>query len=261
MSSAGARGGASGLSAMAKTVAYFYDPDVGNFHYGAAGAGTGAGPGGGAGGRAGRRPRGAGCGSARPWLAPPAAERWARPRGRRAAGVGPAVTPGVVPPPGAGHPMKPHRLALTHSLVLHYGLYKKMIVSGGGPGRGGLRGRGPRRLRQRVAEASVRARGAGELRTGPAPAVAAVSRLGLWPQVPGGSLVLLPLPQLRFGLSRRQSRCRQSFGQSAASSPVRLCRTTQRWFERQHCWLSGPVVHVELCLELWQSRESACIPC
>jgi hypothetical protein len=33
------------------------------------------------------------------------------------------------PPPGAGHPMKPHRLALTHSLVLHYGLYKKMIVS------------------------------------------------------------------------------------------------------------------------------------
>ncbi|MEE6478663.1 hypothetical protein FKM82_011935 [Ascaphus truei] len=47
---------------MAKTVAYFYDPDVGNFHY------------------------------------------------------------------GTGHPMKPHRLALTHSLVLHYGLYKKMIV-------------------------------------------------------------------------------------------------------------------------------------
>ncbi|XP_058563281.1 histone deacetylase 3-like [Neofelis nebulosa] len=47
---------------MAKTVAYFYDPDMGNFHY------------------------------------------------------------------GAGHPMKPHRLALTHSLVLHYGLYKKMIV-------------------------------------------------------------------------------------------------------------------------------------
>lgn len=32
---------------------------------------------------------------------------------------------------GAGHPMKPHRLALTHSLVLHYGLYKKMIVSAG----------------------------------------------------------------------------------------------------------------------------------
>jgi hypothetical protein len=27
--------------------------------------------------------------------------------------------------------MKPHRLALTHSLVLHYGLYKKMIVSVG----------------------------------------------------------------------------------------------------------------------------------
>ena len=30
---------------------------------------------------------------------------------------------------GAGHPMKPHRLSLTHSLVLHYGLYKKMQVS------------------------------------------------------------------------------------------------------------------------------------
>ncbi|KAL7637121.1 UNVERIFIED_CONTAM: hypothetical protein RMT77_012879 [Armadillidium vulgare] len=25
----------------------------------------------------------------------------------------------------ARHPMKPHRLAATHSLVLHYGLYKK----------------------------------------------------------------------------------------------------------------------------------------
>uniref|UniRef100_A0A2K5PRG1 Histone deacetylase domain-containing protein n=1 Tax=Cebus imitator TaxID=2715852 RepID=A0A2K5PRG1_CEBIM len=47
---------------MAKTVAYFYDPDVGNSHY------------------------------------------------------------------GAGQPMKPHRLSLTHSLVLRYGLYKKMIV-------------------------------------------------------------------------------------------------------------------------------------
>jgi histone deacetylase 3 len=29
---------------------------------------------------------------------------------------------------GAGHPMKPHRLALTHNLVLHYGMYKKMHV-------------------------------------------------------------------------------------------------------------------------------------
>uniref|UniRef100_A0A2K5HHQ0 Histone deacetylase domain-containing protein n=1 Tax=Colobus angolensis palliatus TaxID=336983 RepID=A0A2K5HHQ0_COLAP len=48
---------------MAKTVAYFYDLDMGNFHY------------------------------------------------------------------RAGHPMRPHRLALTHSLVLHYGLYKKMIPS------------------------------------------------------------------------------------------------------------------------------------
>uniref|UniRef100_A0A8C8S8K4 Histone deacetylase 3 n=1 Tax=Pelusios castaneus TaxID=367368 RepID=A0A8C8S8K4_9SAUR len=51
---------------MAKTVAYFYDPDVGNFHY------------------------------------------------------------------GAGHPMKPHRLALTHSLVLHYGLYKTRPAPRGG---------------------------------------------------------------------------------------------------------------------------------
>ncbi|XP_067662888.1 histone deacetylase 3-like [Haliotis asinina] len=44
------------------TVAYFYDQDVGNFHY------------------------------------------------------------------GPGHPMKPHRISLTHCLVLHYGLYKKMKV-------------------------------------------------------------------------------------------------------------------------------------
>eukprot|EP00051_Salpingoeca_urceolata_P005933 m.78953 g.78953 ORF g.78953 m.78953 type:complete len:430 (+) comp14606_c0_seq3:204-1493(+) len=43
-------------------VTYFYDPDVGNFHY------------------------------------------------------------------GPGHPMKPHRLALTHNLVLHYGLYRQMEV-------------------------------------------------------------------------------------------------------------------------------------
>uniref|UniRef100_A0A8V5GBC9 Histone deacetylase 3 n=1 Tax=Melopsittacus undulatus TaxID=13146 RepID=A0A8V5GBC9_MELUD len=45
---------------------------------------------------------------------------------------GPAAFPGGDSPcvshSGAGHPMKPHRLALTHSLVLHYGLYKKMIV-------------------------------------------------------------------------------------------------------------------------------------
>ena len=30
--------------------------------------------------------------------------------------------------PGANHPMKPHRLALTHNLVLNYNLYKKMEV-------------------------------------------------------------------------------------------------------------------------------------
>ncbi|KAK6179259.1 histone deacetylase 3 [Patella vulgata] len=45
-----------------QTVAYFYDQDVGNFHY------------------------------------------------------------------GQGHPMKPYRITLTHGLVLHYGLYKKMKV-------------------------------------------------------------------------------------------------------------------------------------
>lgn len=29
---------------------------------------------------------------------------------------------------GPGHPMKPQRLSVTHSLVLNYGLYKKMSV-------------------------------------------------------------------------------------------------------------------------------------
>eukprot|EP01097_Dermamoeba_algensis_P009230 TRINITY_DN6434_c0_g1_i1.p1 TRINITY_DN6434_c0_g1~~TRINITY_DN6434_c0_g1_i1.p1 ORF type:complete len:439 (+),score=66.82 TRINITY_DN6434_c0_g1_i1:84-1400(+) len=29
---------------------------------------------------------------------------------------------------GEGHPMKPHRLSLTHNLILHYGLYKSMKV-------------------------------------------------------------------------------------------------------------------------------------
>ncbi|ELU06885.1 hypothetical protein CAPTEDRAFT_184599 [Capitella teleta] len=48
---------------MAKRVAYFYDPDVGNFHY------------------------------------------------------------------GPGHPMKPQRMAVTHNLVLNYGLQKKMQAS------------------------------------------------------------------------------------------------------------------------------------
>ncbi|KAL5017145.1 hypothetical protein ScPMuIL_006734 [Solemya velum] len=32
------------------------------------------------------------------------------------------------PDVGQGHPMKPYRIALTHGLVLHYGLYKKMNV-------------------------------------------------------------------------------------------------------------------------------------
>lgn len=29
---------------------------------------------------------------------------------------------------GPLHPMKPQRLSVTHSLVLHYGMYKKMQV-------------------------------------------------------------------------------------------------------------------------------------
>lgn len=150
---------------MAKTVAYFYDPDVGNFHYGKRGG-------------AGRRPRGNPSPLAEPraWPPPPSpVSAEARPgplavsaeaalggrgwlgrgrQGRAAPGRGglrgrsqsgqprgaaaPAhweprvcLTHPLLPPcvAGAGHPMKPHRLALTHSLVLHYGLYKKMIVS------------------------------------------------------------------------------------------------------------------------------------
>ena len=30
---------------------------------------------------------------------------------------------------GPNHPMKPHRIALTHSLVFHYDLHKKLKVS------------------------------------------------------------------------------------------------------------------------------------
>ena len=29
---------------------------------------------------------------------------------------------------GPGHPMKPHRVRMTHNLLLHYGLYKHMEV-------------------------------------------------------------------------------------------------------------------------------------
>ncbi len=28
----------------------------------------------------------------------------------------------------AGHPMKPHRIRMTHSLIMQYGLYKKMEI-------------------------------------------------------------------------------------------------------------------------------------
>lgn len=63
-----------------RRIAYFYDPDVGSFHYG---------------------------------------ER--REGGREGVMFSCSL--------GAGHPMKPHRLALTHTLVLNYGLYKKMEVA------------------------------------------------------------------------------------------------------------------------------------
>ena len=49
-----------GQSGVKKRVSYFYDPDIGNFHY------------------------------------------------------------------GSGHPMKPHRVRMTHNLVVNYGLYRKM---------------------------------------------------------------------------------------------------------------------------------------
>lgn len=29
---------------------------------------------------------------------------------------------------GPGHPMKPHRVRMTHNLILNYGLYKKMYI-------------------------------------------------------------------------------------------------------------------------------------
>ncbi len=31
---------------------------------------------------------------------------------------------------GQGHPMKPHRVRMAHSLILHYGLYSQMQVGG-----------------------------------------------------------------------------------------------------------------------------------
>ena len=68
-----------------KTISYFYDPDVGNFHYGA-------------------------C--------------------RRGLFLLVCLPNAVNCLTGQGHPMKPHRLALTHSLVLNYGLYKMMEVGG-----------------------------------------------------------------------------------------------------------------------------------
>lgn len=29
---------------------------------------------------------------------------------------------------GQGHPMKPHRIRMTHNLILNYGLYRKMEI-------------------------------------------------------------------------------------------------------------------------------------
>jgi histone deacetylase 1/2 len=33
----------------------------------------------------------------------------------------------------AGHPMKPHRIRMAHSLIMNYGLYTKMEIYVGGP--------------------------------------------------------------------------------------------------------------------------------
>lgn len=33
----------------------------------------------------------------------------------------------------AGHPMKPHRIRLAHSLIMNYGTYKKMEIYVSGP--------------------------------------------------------------------------------------------------------------------------------
>lgn len=42
---------------------------------------------------------------------------------------------------GPGHPMKPHRLKLTHHLLLTYNLYRRMdVYVRGGRGGGGKRG-------------------------------------------------------------------------------------------------------------------------
>lgn len=65
-----------------RKIAYFYDPDVGNFHYGK---------------------------HITMYRSILLVYRFAH------------LT-------GPNHPMKPHRLALTHSLVLNYGLYRKMSV-------------------------------------------------------------------------------------------------------------------------------------
>lgn len=35
---------------------------------------------------------------------------------------------------GPGHPMKPHRVKMAHSLILHYGLYRQMEVRRPGGG-------------------------------------------------------------------------------------------------------------------------------
>lgn len=39
---------------------------------------------------------------------------------------------------GPGHPMKPHRVKMAHSLILHYGLYKQMEVGNASPTRRGM---------------------------------------------------------------------------------------------------------------------------
>ncbi len=39
---------------------------------------------------------------------------------------------------GPGHPMKPHRVKMAHSLILHYGLYKQMEVGSASPAQLGM---------------------------------------------------------------------------------------------------------------------------
>lgn len=61
-----------------------------------------------------------------------AAQLWLCSKGSR---VFPALTKSFLLPGdvgnyyyGQGHPMKPHRIRMTHNLLLNYGLYRKMEI-------------------------------------------------------------------------------------------------------------------------------------